>query len=788
MLNENIYTYINNKKRLIPLNKKIPILPNWVNSNLSQEEIENYNTTNYGWVLNKTDLVIDIDPRNGGDESFNKLIDNIGIKLFPTVKTPGGGYHIYLSKPENINISKSIKDYPGIDFLSIGTQCVIPGSITEKGTYKWLDEFNEFNYNETPEKLLTILSKDNYEIDDFDFSDGNNNIVDYKDYDIKEMLNKIDPSCEYDTWIKIGMAIHSWDKNLGLELWEQWSKSGTNYEIGETEKHWKSFNNKPLNSITLGTLVFLANKEESEINKKDFEQLQNEINNATTKDKLELLMNIIRKKEFEEIDKEILTKLIQTKFKDILGVKVSIKDIRKKVAQIYKKGEAHWCDNWVYINSHNCFINIMTKQFHRTESFNIENGKFIALNDSGNKQSASKYVADNGIIKKVDAVAYLPESIELITHFNNRKILNIFDYNSIPETAIDYTNKGLKAIEVIKEHIKIICNNDFNNIEILTQWLAHQIQFPGKKILWSPVIQAIQGIGKSFFGELLRCCLGDINVGTISPGQVTSQFNGWANGTAVNVLEELRVVGHNRFDVINALKPLITDRIIQINDKGVKQFMTYNTANYICFTNYKDAIPIDQDDRRWWVLFVDIKELVDLEKIANKPLNTYFTDLFDSLRENATEIRKWLIDYKIEDSFMNIKQAPVTNYKRAMISTEENNLEGLLETKELLNRGGEFFNSVCADSCELFEHVLLEYPDLFLTTHQKNKILKKLGFILFEHRMRLKGKLRKIWTTCSLNKNDILKSFNMLDIVTENIIIQNIVTQNIDTTIDINDL
>lgn len=769
MLNKNIYTFIKNNKRLIPLNKKIPILSNWVNSNLSKEEIEKYNITNYGWALNKNDLVIDVDPRNGGKESFEKLVNNIGVKLLPTVKTPGGGYHIYLSKNKDISVSKNIKDYPGIDFLSLGTQCVIPGSITEKGIYEWLDIFGEFTCNEIPIKLLEILSKDNQENIGDDFTCDNDNFVNYSENEVKDMLKLISSSCEYDKWIKIGMAIHSWDKNKGLRLWEEWSKDGINYHIGETEKHWKSFENKPLNSITLGTLVFLANKEEEELNKKEFEQLQTEINKALNKENLEEIMEVIRKKEFEEIDKEILTKLIQTKFKDILGIKISIKDIRKKVAQVYIKGETHWCDNWVYINNHNCFINVNTKQFHRTESFNIENGKFIALNESGNKQSASKYVADNGIIKKVDAVAYLPESTELITDFNNRKVLNIFDYNSIPKTAEEYTNKGLKAIAIIKEHIKIICNNDKDNINILTQWIAHQIQYPGKKILWSPIIQAIQGIGKSFFGELLRCCLGDVNVGTISPTQVTSQFNGWANGVAVNVLEELRIIGHNRFDVINALKPLITDRIIQINDKGIKQFMTYNTSNYICFTNYKDAIPIDKDDRRWWVLFVDIEELKDLEKIANKPLNNYFTDLFDSLRENTSEIRKWLINYVIDDNFMNIKQAPETNYKRAMISTEENNLEGLLETKELLNKEGEFFNNRCLDSCSLFEQVLIEYPDLFLSNHQKNKILKKLGFILFEHRINIKGKLRKIWTTCSLNKEGILKEFGILNSKLENI-------------------
>ena len=216
MLNKNVYTYINNNKRLIPLNKKIPILSNWVNSNLSKEEIEKYNITNYGWVLDKNDLVIDVDPRNGGKESFEELVNDIGVKLLPTVKTPGGGYHIYLSKNKEININKNIKNYPGIDFLSSGTQCVIPGSVTEKGIYEWLDIVGEFTCNEIPIKLLEIISKDNQENMSDDFTCDDNNFINYSENEVKNMLKLISSSCEYEKWIKIGMAIHSWNKNEGL--------------------------------------------------------------------------------------------------------------------------------------------------------------------------------------------------------------------------------------------------------------------------------------------------------------------------------------------------------------------------------------------------------------------------------------------------------------------------------------------------------------------------------------------------------------------------------------------
>ena len=123
-------------------------------------------------------------------------------------------------------------------------------------------------------------------------------------------------------------------------------------------------------------------------------------------------------------------------------------------------------------------------------------------------------------------------------------------------------------------------------------------------------------MGKSFIGALLKAALGDCNVGTVSPSQVVSDYNGWASGSLVNVLEELRVKGHNRYEAVNALKPLITDRKIQFGDKFVRQHETYNTSNYICFTNDRDALPIDQTDRRWWIVFNKLSSLDDIKVIT----------------------------------------------------------------------------------------------------------------------------------------------------------------------------
>jgi phage/plasmid-associated DNA primase len=128
------------------------------------------------------------------------------------------------------------------------------------------------------------------------------------------------------------------------------------------------------------------------------------------------------------------------------------------------------------------------------------------------------------------------------------------------------------------------------------------VQYPGVLINWAPLIQGVHGIGKSFIGKLITTLLGLKNVGKVSPVSVSSNFNGYATGACVNILEEISVKGHNRYDVMNGLKPLITDTEIQINDKGVKTYTTQNTTNYILFTNDKNAIPVEDTDRRYWIV------------------------------------------------------------------------------------------------------------------------------------------------------------------------------------------
>ena len=750
--------YLSSGKNLMPLDGKIP-RTGWRNTIYPRDKLFSHND-NIGWQISNKDLVIDIDPRNGGVESFKKLEKQLKIKLDYTVKTPRGGHHIYLKIPENyigLSFKKTLKEFPGVDFLTEGSYCLICDCKTKDGKYIWVDDlFGGFVQSDAPEEVLKLISfESNVTITGEDLGDFNGIVggtsSTWPEDKVLIMLDKLDPSMKNDEWVKVGMALHDWDPIKGKELWEEWSQSGDNYEEGQTDKRWKSF--KIGHGVTLGTISYMVKEVAYDEASEKVNEIIKKIQYSNEKQIEFELFPKIRKLGFSKIALEKVAKSIQDRLKELTKARMPISEIRNEISfngvvsgEFIEEGEIpEWTKAWVYVNSHTCFANLETLRLLKTEAFNLKNGKYVPDSTNGSKQSAAKYVADRGFIETVDMMAYLPNINESIVTIDDFKVLNSFNSKTVPKAVSEYTEDGMKAIELVKKHINFICGNDKNS-HIFTQWIAHQVQFPGKQILWSPVIQSIQGVGKSFFGELLRCCLGDRNVGTVSPTQVVSYFNGWATGVSVNVLEELRVKGHNRHDAVNSLKPLVTDRMIQINDKGVKQFMTYNTTNYICFTNYKDSIPLYSDDRRWWVVFVPIDSLDEMAEIVGESAMTYFPKLFHAVRTYGCEIRKWLLEFELTKEFLAIKQAPMTDDKMSMIATEESSLEGYVEVKEMIEKGSKYYNKNVVSSSDLFDDLMFKYPDIEINTSKRNQILKKLGFTAVSKPIKIDGKSRRIWS------------------------------------------
>lgn len=478
---------------------------------------------------------------------------------------------------------------------------------------------------------------------------------------------------------------------------------------------------------------------------------------AADEDELTELKSHIRGLALDASDRERMVKAVQSRLDGLTNVKTPLTALRKEMngpnrvtVMATNSRKPKWCEPWVWVVNHNRFYNLNANHFTSPQSFDMIHGCDVPEGVNG-KPKATAYVSQNGHVQTVLTPVYMPTEGDKLLRVDGDYCVNTFAHDSLPIMADDYTDDGSDYIDMVEAHIEMICGSK-KNAKILTQWLAHQVQYPGAKILWSPLIQSVEGVGKSFFSHLLRCGLGVRNVGVVSPAQLVSNFNDWATNVCVNVLEELKIAGRNRYEALNAVKPLITDDFIQVNPKGINAYMTPNFVNYIAFTNSTDALPLISSDRRWWVVHCPLQHFKDVPDYKN-----YFPKLFAGVQNHADEVCLWLWDYPITDEFINMKQAPMTTAKALMVATEEASFEGLAEVKSVIKKGGYLFDEVCVSSADLFLKVEAEYPDLFLKSNRRSQILKRLGYQSLGLRLKFDGKKRAFWVKRQMSPKEVRK-------------------------------
>lgn len=74
---------------------------------------------------------------------------------------------------------------------------------------------------------------------------------------MRKQLERWDPSCGYDEWVKVGMRIFdgTGGDDAGLTLWDEWSSKGANYQgIDDLRPHWRSFTVAGDNGVSVNGL------------------------------------------------------------------------------------------------------------------------------------------------------------------------------------------------------------------------------------------------------------------------------------------------------------------------------------------------------------------------------------------------------------------------------------------------------------------------------------------------------------------------------------------------------
>jgi hypothetical protein len=240
---------------------KHPVISNWQNvPHWSEEQIETFEAmghfdTGFG-VLCAGWLIIDVDARNGGVESFANLcrdVPSAATAAFVVNTGSGGGsQHHYFRLSPPVAMVQSHPDYPGIDFKTSG-YVIGADSLHASGRYYEIERGLPQDVTAAPDDLIELLRRPEHYRVSTDSGD-----LDVDAAHIAELMSHVDPDLSYEEWVKIGMAIHHTMAGDGFELWDQWSARGSKYPgSAQLERHWHSFGKSP-NPAGYGTLLHYA--------------------------------------------------------------------------------------------------------------------------------------------------------------------------------------------------------------------------------------------------------------------------------------------------------------------------------------------------------------------------------------------------------------------------------------------------------------------------------------------------------------------------------------------------
>jgi hypothetical protein len=228
--------------------------PEWSEEQIDVMEMSGQFDTGFG-VLCAGLLVIDIDARNGGVSSFAKLVEAIpeaaSAGLIVETGSGGGSKHYYFRAPHGAALLQHHPEYPGLDFKTSG-YVVGPGSAHKSGNRYALAYGSPDDIDDAPVRLVALLARPDKHRSTYD-----GRTVDVSHSDIADMLAYIDPDCDYDTWIRCGMAVHDATGGTGFQVWDEWSSKGVKYNSDTMDSHWHSFG-RSANPVTFGTLAHHA--------------------------------------------------------------------------------------------------------------------------------------------------------------------------------------------------------------------------------------------------------------------------------------------------------------------------------------------------------------------------------------------------------------------------------------------------------------------------------------------------------------------------------------------------
>lgn len=523
---------------------------------------------NVGVRLRATDLVIDIDPRNfeDGKDSQKMLGERFSIDwdLYPCSITPSNGRHYYM-RIENVGkLKKNVKDFPGIDFMSVGGQVLPPGSIHPNGLYYEWDPFStSFPAPFAPGALVTFLMKTAPVV-----TTGE---IDFQDLQI--VLDQLDVTRfrTHDQWFRLMCACHEASGGSGEQEFISWSTSDPNYSSAgeEIRARWRSLGTGKSGNAGVGTLEsVLVEHGVTDMPwrrgsaAEDFAGCENDSELTVPEDPHDpdvKLRNM--SKEFFVVDENGLMRIFR---------QVPDLTLKRKVWTRYKKNE---------------FIDVV-------RSVMMKGNYGVQIGDKIKQIPIGQYWLEEYHDKKTyQGIVFAPE-------INSDKTpdgrFNLWRGFAVRPSKGSWT----MLQELIMD---ILAQGDQSYYDYIVNWLARAVQEP-----WTPgevalVLKGTKGVGKSTLGRIFVRLFGAHGLQVTSPSMLVGRFNSHLRDLVALFADEAFWAGDKAGESI--LKGLVTESMITYEGKGTNAEVGRNCVHIIVASNADWVVPAGMDRERRFAVF-----------------------------------------------------------------------------------------------------------------------------------------------------------------------------------------
>ena len=554
----------------------------------------------------------------------------------------------------------------------------------------------------------------------------------------------------HDDGMHIGSSHNTWPTSGIMNLWD----TVRTFKFGHLDKSDDEFEQLNIDSLpiqakpsNLAMIEWAAELDEikAEIvadRSSELNRLKDLINGATDAHILEhTVAPVIRQAEDLDASGRLLIEVaFQGKWTELMGLtrKVSIGSVRDLLdpprAVVVDADAPPWAQDWVWVVALDRFMHAETKEVMSILSFNAKFDRYMQpfADADGNVPRAADMALRFWGIRVINAAECSPGNKCYFSR-DGLEIINTYRPELLPTVPEKLTTADQKAINTVLTHLELLVP-DKTDRGLLIDFMAYCVQKPGQKIRWAPLLIGMQGDGKTALLILLGQVLGSRNVKMLSNKSLESDFTGWAGGHSLIGIEEVKLHNHNRFDIFNTLKPIISNDIIDVHAKGKDPITLPNFSNLFMLTNHPDAMPVTDSDRRIFFLrsphrnkedlYAAIKARTGLEGSA------FHDELFDvAIKGHPGALRKWLLDHKdFSPLFKPNGRAPENATRTDAIelsrSDEEIAIAGLVESQGL-----GIYPELVAGVC-LTRALLAEY-DLKVSTNRLSAAMESLGFTAY---------------------------------------------------------